>query len=164
MGRKTLYNAKIVTEIRSVIQTGGTHYDAYTYTGIDKSTFYAWIKETPKILWECKCGLSDKKIENICSKCDEKREKINYFSDIIEKSAVAGKLFHLRKIQKSDNPKSSQWFLARKHRDEYGDHVEISGNIGISMKDGLKKVDDHLKSHPEEEKKMLKELEDKEND
>ena len=37
---------------------------------------------------------------------------------------------------------------------------EHSGNLGVSFKDGLKQVRDHLKSHPEEEKKMLEELED----
>lgn len=35
-------------------------------------------------------------------------------------------------------------------------------NMGVSLKEGLKEIASHLKSHPEEEKKMLNELEDKE--
>ena len=44
-GRPTKYNEKTVEKIISILQTGGTVEQACAYAKINKTTFYAWVKE-----------------------------------------------------------------------------------------------------------------------
>ncbi len=103
------------------------------------------------IVWKCdkKQAYSTEKIcedqrakrNSICGDCPGAREDV--ITDF--KGGATGMQIWLGK----------QW-LGQK------DKSEVEASVGISLKDGLKKVSDHLKSHPEREKEALEALEDDE--
>ena len=133
-GRKSVYTEELVRRIEGYGALGVSDKTIFEAVGISHDTFYKWMKNKPE------------------------------FATRINKARSLGQA-KLVKLIWDAVPKTWQaaaWLLERRWPNEYGkkETLKHEDNRGISLAEGLKKVEEHLKSHPEIEAKLLKRLDD----
>lgn len=94
-GRPSVFSPAILREILAVLAAGCSRNDAADVTGIGRSTL------------------------------SEQIAKNEAFSEQVKKAEAAGKLRHIRKINKSKAWQASAWFLERKYPEEYARKVPL---------------------------------------
>lgn len=91
MGRKSKYTPEVVKELVKIIAGGHSHKTACGFVGINRDTFYQWMK------------------------------KYSDFSDTIKKAENQAKIGLLEKIKKAgdDHWQAAAWILERRWPDEF---------------------------------------------
>jgi len=100
-------------EILAILTIGGSRNDAADYVGVGKSTLH----------------------DTIARDAD--------FAEQIKKAEAAGKIRHMRKIDKASQWQASAWFLERKYPAEFGNRPRepesvAAPTININLPDGTR--------------------------
>ncbi len=133
-GRKSLLTEELTKKIEGYAALGVPDKAIYEAVGIGHDTFYRWIKQNSEFA---------KRLNKARSLGQAKLVKLIW--DAVPKTWQA-----------------AAWLLERRWPNEYGkkETLRHEGSKIISFAEGLKEVDEHFKSYPEMEAKLLNEVED----
>lgn len=133
-GRPVKITDNIIEQIRENLLVGAYIETASAMAGINKDTFYAWLKRGARALDKVRNanGIADpenKKIPN-------SERKFAKFSDAIKRTMAESEIDLLKKLDShsSTHWQSIAWRLERKFPDRYG--RKIHGTVGIGVGDG----------------------------
>ena len=128
MGRPTKLTPKIQEEILQVIRSGNYIETACAYTGINKSTFYLWLKRGARE--------KDRVANNPRAKIRKNEKKYVDFSNAVEKALAHAEIRDVAIIGKAAEKEwqAAAWRLERKFPDRWGRKDKYS--LEHSGKDG----------------------------
>ena len=109
---KTIYNEELKKDILENLRIGLTIADTCDYLCIGHSTFFQWMDNIKDFADEVKKAQMDCKRRNI---------------GIIQKKAI-------------DTWQCAAWWLERKHKNEFGVHIDHSGNMNFTLMDFMRKI------------------------
>ena len=104
-GRPSLLNLEVTEKIVDCLRVGSYIETAVAFAGINKDTFYAWLKRGAK----------------------ETKGPYREFSDAIEKALAEGELDHIKRINEASKTEwqASAWMLERKFPKRWGRRTEV---------------------------------------
>lgn len=136
-GRHSKLNKDLVDEILTYKENGLSDADICDMTGIDQSTFYAWLKEA-------ETGLNYKHPDEPAKNLELKVE----LSEGLKRAKVSFKAYHIQNITKASkkNWQASAWMLERMYPKEFGRIDRQIAIMGDAEKDNgmLSEILDYL--------------------
>lgn len=117
MGAKGKYNASVLKEIATAIETGGSDIDACTMAGISKETFYNWLNEKPD------------------------------FVDLVTRARTLGKMKRIERITNhaAIDWRADAWYLERRWPEEFAQTLIIKvdpADLALLKRMGFSKPSD----------------------
>lgn len=117
-GRKAIIDAEIISTIANNIKLGYPQTRACQMAGVSKSVFYKWLSIAREAI---------QKAEE-----DGTTTEGNLYVELMDSVATAQALFIAEGIDsiKREGPSGYKWLLARLFRKEFGESLDIGGDLG----------------------------------
>lgn len=124
-GRPTKKTKKVVAKLLEIFKIGGNVDEAASYAGIDRATYYRWLKADPAFATEM--------------------EQARHFSDVVAKNVVVQNITEKRSLD------ASKWWLEKRQFKDAG--IQVSGEKVLVIPGEL--LDKYAIKHTEEDAKVL---------